>query len=229
MRIRGMRKFFRDNGLSLILFTLFLLSLGFGQALTGWHEYNDTRREHGREEVTLGKYLQSAHFAEATMENWESEFLQMFTFVILTSLFVQRGSSESRDPDKKEESFDEDPRTKRHDPNAPWPVRTGNPLVLWLYSHSLCGTFFLLFLVSFWFHAVSGAKEFSEEELLHGGNPVSTIEYMGTSRFWFESFQNWQSEFLAVGCMVVFSIWLRQRGSPESKRVAAPHSSTGKG
>lgn len=223
-----MRRFFRDNGLTLVLVLLFLVSLFGGQAVSGWHEYNDERHDHRQEEVGFGKYLTSSHFMEATMENWESEFLQMYAFIVLTCCLVQRGSAESRDPDKESEEFDEDPAEKKNDPNAPWPVRHGGRVMLWLYSRSLSISFLALFLISFWLHAVSGAKEYSEEETLHGGAPVSTLEYMGTSRFWFESFQNWQSEFLAVACMVVFSIWLRQRGSPESKAVAAPHSSTGK-
>jgi len=223
-----MRKFIRDNSLTLVLVVLFLLSLFVGQAVTGWHEYNDEQREHQENSLSFAEYLRSPHFMEATMENWESEFLQMFAFVILTSFLYQRGSAESRDPDKSEEDSDEDPRKRRNDPRAPWPVRKGGEVVLWIYSHSLCLAFFLLFAISFWLHAVSGAKEYSNEQLQHGGEAVSTTAYLGTSRFWFESFQNWQSEFLAVGCMVILSIWLRQRGSPESKPVGAPHSETGK-
>jgi hypothetical protein len=223
-----MRRFLRDNGLSLVLFVLFIVSLFAGQAVTGWHESNDARQQHGQTEMPFGKYLTSSHFMEATMENWESEFLQMFAFVILTTCLFQRGSAESRDPDNPAEEIDEEPSHRRNDPDAPWPVRKAGRLGLWLYSHSLSLTFLGLFLVSFWFHAVAGAKEYSEDEALHGGKAVTTIEYLGTSRFWFESFQNWQSEFLAVGCMVVFSIWLREWRSPESKPVGAPHSDTGR-
>jgi hypothetical protein len=221
-----MKRFFRDNGLSLVLFGVFFVTLFIGQVLTGKSEYNEDRKEHGQEKIGLVSYLQSAHFMEATMENWESEFLQMAGFVILSGVLYQRGSAESKDPDKPAD-VDEDPALHRHDPNAPWPVRRGG-WILWIYAHSLSIAFLLLFGVSFILHAISGCREFSEDQVFHGEQPVSVLQFMITSRFWFQSFQNWQSEFLAIGAMVVLSIWLRQKGSPESKRVAAPHSDTGR-
>ena len=152
----------------------------------------------------------------------------MFGFVLLTAFLFQKGSAESKDPDEKEEeAVDRDPRKSRDKKDAPWPVRKGG-FVLKLYEYSLSLAFLLLFLVSFTLHAVSGAREYSESQREHGQyEEVTTLDYMGTSRFWFESFQNWQSEFLAVGAMVVLSIFLRQRGSPESKPVDTPHSETG--
>ena len=220
-----MKKFLRDNSLTLVLFGVFFLSLFVGQMLTGIREHNNEREDHGLPAMEISEYLTSAHFMEATMENWESEFLQMAGFVILSSFLIQRGSAESKDPDKSEET-DEDPRTKRNDPNAPWPVRRGG-WVLSLYSNSLSIAFLLLFAISFVLHAISGRYEYNEDQLLHGSDPVSLLEFLGTARFWFQSFQNWQSEFLAVGAIVVFSIFLRQRGSAESKPVHAPHHSTG--
>ncbi|HKR13260.1 MAG TPA: DUF6766 family protein [Pyrinomonadaceae bacterium] len=215
-----MRKILRNNGLTIVLvlcLTLFLV----GQIVAGMLDYNEDQRTHGQPEVGVISYLATPHFLEATTENWESEFLQMFAFAILTACLYQKGSAESRDPDKDEEP------TKRNKKDAPWPVRKGG-IVLKLYENSLSLIFLLLFLMSFTLHAISGAREYNQNQLEHGNTQqVSAIEYLGTSRFWFESFQNWQSEFLAVAAMVVFSIFLRQKGSPESKPVDAPHSQTG--
>jgi hypothetical protein len=123
---------------------------------------------------------------------------------------------------------DRDPRLAKDKRQAPWPVRKGG-IVLRLYEHSLSLAFLILFIICFFLHAAGGAREYNQDRIEHGSTEqVSTFQYISTSRFWFESFQNWQSEFLAVGLMVVFSIWLRQRGSPESKPVDAPHSQTGK-
>lgn len=220
-----MRKILRENGLSIVLGLAFFLFL-VAQAFTGMYEYNEDQQEHGQPAVDFADYLASSHFLEATMENWESEFLQMFAFVVLTACLFQKGSAESKDPDA-EEPVDRDPRKSRKKKNAPWPVRKGG-FVLTLYEYSLSLAFLLLFLLSFTLHAVGGAKEYNQEQREHGSSEVvSTLGYMGTSRFWFESFQNWQSEFLAVGAMVVLSIFLRQRGSPESKPVDSPHSETG--
>ena len=220
-----MRRFLRDNGLSLVLFCFFFLTFIVGQTLAGHREYNSEQEDHGRPPVAYGEYLRSSHFLEATMENWESEFLQMFLYVVLTAFLYQKGSSESKDPEGTNE-VDRDPRKSRNKKDAPWPVRRGG-MILKLYENSLSLAFLLLFLVSFLLHAVGGAGEYNDEQVQHGGMPVSVGGYMLTSRFWFESFQNWQSEFLAIWSMVVFSIWLRQRSSPESKPVDAPHSETG--
>jgi len=223
------RKWIRSNSLGVVAILLFLFAF-VGQVLAGRAEYNQEQQEHGEPPVTLTEYFGTGHFGEATFENWESEFLQMAVFIFLTSFLVQRGSAESRKPEDEEgageEPIDEDPRRHRDDPDAPWPVRYGG-VALALYRYSLSIAFFLLFLVAFWGHAATGAAEYSEQQSAHGGSPVSTLAYMGTPRFWFESFQNWQSEFLAVFSIAVFSIWLRQQGSPESKPVHAPHAQTG--
>jgi hypothetical protein len=220
-----MRKILRENGLSIVLFVLLLLFL-VGQAVAGMFEYNNDQQQHGQPTVDFASYLATPHFVEATTENWESEFLQMFAFVVLTACLFQKGSAESKDPEA-EEPVDRDPRKTRHKKNAPWPVRKGG-LILTLYEFSLSLAFLLLFLVSFTLHAAAGAKEYNQSQREHGSREeISTLQYLGTSRFWFESLQNWQSEFLAVGAMVVFSIYLRQRGSPESKPVDSPHSETG--
>jgi len=221
---RGVRSLWKENGLSIALFGFFLLFLA-GQSYAGMLEYNQELEEHGRRAVGYVQYLGTGHFVEAVFENWESEFLQMAAFVVFTVFLYQKGSAESKKPDE-EEPVDADPREKQDDPNAPWPVRRGG-FVLKLYENSLCLALLALFAISFILHAAGGARVYSEEQVLHGEEPVSLLEYLGTSRFWFESLQNWQSEFLAVFAIVVLSVFLRQRGSPESKPVAAPHSQTG--
>ena len=220
------RQFLRDNGLSVALLSLFL-AFWVGQAFTGYRQFNEEQRTHGEQPLGFASYLSSSHFWEATSENWESEFLQIFSYVVLTAILVQRGSAESKDPDKPEPS-DRDPRTAKIGPPTPWPVRRGG-LILSLYEHSLSIAFLVLFLISISIHAVAGAAEYSAERLAHGQATLSTLQYVVTSRFWFESFQNWQSEFMSIAAMVVFSIFLRQRGSPESKPVDSPHRKTGTG
>lgn len=214
-----MKKFLRRNGLSVVVIALFLVTYLGGQILTGWHVHNDEREEHHEAPLGLGDYLTSAHFWEATAENWESEFLQMFVYVYITAFLFQKGSAESNDPDKPEEK-------RNVSPASPWPVRKGG---LWLkvYAHSLSLAFAVLFLISFWVHACSSVRLENEERARLGLGAISLSEHLGGSRFWFESFQNWQSEFLAIGSMILLSIFLREKGSPESKPVEAPHGETG--
>ena len=214
----------RNNGLSIVLTVLFLLTLG-GQAVAGFLNENAERRDHAEPELTFGDYLGSPEMLEATAENWESEFFQMGIYVMLTVFLFQKGSVESKDPDKKKEEVDRDPDPNR--PGAPWPVKRGG-FVLALYKKSLSIAFILLFAASFFAHAAGGAGVYNATNEEHGDpDRVTAFGYMKTSRFWFESLQNWQSEFLAVLSIVVLSIWLRQQGSPESKPVDAPHSETG--
>ena len=217
-------RFVHENSLSLTLLLFFLLVV-FGQIWTGWSVLNEELAEHGRAPLGLASYLTSGHFLEALFENWESEFLQMGLFVVLTIGLRQKGSSESK-PLEGEDSSDEDPRSHRHDPDAPWPVRRGGAW-LFVYQHSLSIALFALFIASIALHAIGGLREFNSERSLQGEGPVGLLHYLGSSTFWFQSFQNWQSEFLSVFAMIVLSIFLRQRGSPQSKRVAAPHAETG--
>jgi hypothetical protein len=214
----------RDRGLliaNLVLFAVFFL----GMLITGASVYSDDQVEHGHPATTFGQYLHSGNVVEATFENWESEFLQMGMYVVLTAYLFQRGSSESK-PVGEDAPQDKDPRDHANDPKAPWPVRRGG-LALIVYEHSLALLFLVLFLLSVWLHAAGGAVEYSDDQIDHGGAPVSTVQYLGTSQFWFESFQNWQSEFLAVAVIVWASVYLRYRGSSESKPVADPHRETG--
>jgi hypothetical protein len=223
-----MRRFLHDNALSLVAFSLFLLFL-VGEAAAGIRVYNDERQEHGRPEVGVWEYVRSGTFIESTTENWESEFLEMAFFVLLTAKLRQKGSPESKKIEGEEE-VDEDPRDARRSPKkraeAPWPVRRGG-LVLTVYEHSLSLALGLLFLGSFTLHAIGGAGDYNEEQLAHGGTAISTLAFLGTPQFWYQSLQNWQSEFLGVGALFVLTIWLREKGSPQSKPVAAPHSETG--
>lgn len=207
---------------NLLLFFGFLVGLAF----TGHANENAELTDHGQPAQTLTQYLGSSSFGEAVFENWESEFLQMFMYVLLTAYLVQKGSAESR-PLGKAAPQDEDPRDHRDDPQAPWPVRHGSAVVLKLYENSLAIAFGLAFLVTIWLHAATGAGAYSEEQELHGSPAVTTWQYLGTSQFWYESLQNWQSEFLAVAAIIGGSIYLRQRRSAQSKPVHAPHSETG--
>jgi len=222
-----MRQFFRNNGLSIVLFGLFFFSL-IGQYLTGITEYNNDQREHNQPTVGYVEYLGEGHFIEATFENWESEFLQMGMYVVLTIFLYQKGSSESKNPDTTNR-VDVIPEKDLLSKDAPASVKSGG-LALKIYQNSLGIVLFSLFFLSFALHAYGGSQVYNQEQAEHGETErVTAIEYVGTSRFWFESFQNWQSEFLSIGAMVVLSIYLRQKGSPESKPVDSPHSETGTG
>src|SRR3954467_15159810 len=218
-----MKHFLKYNGLSVVMLLLFVLSLG-AQIITGFTSHNDKIKDHHGKPFTLSEYLISGHFIEATFENWESEFLQMGAFVLLSVFLYQKGSTESKDPDKKEET-DKLPTPK---PDAPWPVKKGG-IILKLYQNSLSIAFFLLFLISFALHFYGSLKDYNDNQILMGLPVTKAADYFNNSEFWFESFENWQSEFLSVFCMVVLSIFLRQKGSPQSKPVDAPDSKTGGG
>lgn len=217
-----MKQFLRHNGLSITFFIFFLIAI-VGQLLTGLQEHNAEMQEEGGQQVTVSQYLSSGHFIQATFENWESEFLQMALFVVLTIFLYQKGSSESKDPDGEEE-VDNEPDPKKKD--APWPVRRGG-IILSLYKHSLSIALILLFMLSFVAHWLGSLKDYNEEQTLKQLPTETAFQYLGNSRLWFESFQNWQSEFLSVFAIVLFSVWLRQKGSSQSKPVDAPHSETG--
>ncbi len=219
-----MRSFFKNNGLSIVLFLLFFFSF-VGQYFTGYEEYKDEQIKENQPYVSRIEYVGEGHFIEAVFENWESEFLQMGMYVVLTVFLFQKGSSESKTPGTTER-VDVIPEKELLDKNAPSPVKRGG-LALKLYQNSLSIVLFSLFALSLILHAYGGAKEYNSEQILHSEPTVTTLGYMKTSRFWFESFQNWQSEFLSIGAMVVLTIFLRQKGSPESKPVDSPHTDTG--
>lgn len=212
--------FFYRNGLSIVLIVLMITFLT-AQFFTGWKTENKELIEEGQTALSYGQYIQSGHFIETTFENWESEFLQMMLYVLLTVRLRQKGSSESKSLTEQEDVDKEPvPHIK-----APWPVKRGG---LWLkiYKHSLSLALAILFLLSFSLHFYGSLKDHNSEEVIKGRPPISAVEYLAESRFWFESFQNWQSEFLAVAALVLLSIWLREKGSPESKPVDMAHNET---
>ena len=209
--------FLKRNGLLLVFLTLTLLALA-GQSYTGWQVNNEERIEKGFPAYDFQQYLLSGHFLQSTFENWESEFLQMGLYVVMTVFLFQQGSAESKSLDNPEEVD----RTPQAHKDAPWPVKQGG-LLLKIYQNSLSLVFAILFFVSFLMHAYGTMLQINEEEK----KSLGLLEVMTEGRFWFESFQNWQSEFLSVAAIVFFSIYLRQKGSPESKPVDAPHDETG--
>jgi hypothetical protein len=220
-----MRRFLRDHSLSILTLSAFLVIWLGGQAWAGHRAFNEEQRAHGEPTLSLPAYLTRAEFGEATFENWESEFLQMGVYVLLTAWLVQKGSAESKPPEG-DPTVEGDPRGHRTDPGAPWPVRRGG-WVLRVYETSLSVALFSLFVLAFVGHLLTGARAFNSEQVAHGEPTVSPWGFLFRSEFWFQSLQNWQSEFLAVGSLVVLSVFLRQRGSPESKPVHAPHTQTG--
>ena len=226
MKNRTQPSFLYRNGLSLVLLAAMLI-FWIAQAYTGWQDHNEELAECGRSGLTLTGYLSSGHFASATFENWESEFLQMSMYVLLTIGLRQKGSAESKKP-KGEEGADEEEvdREPQARADAPWPVRRGG-IWLKLYSNSLSIAFALLFLLSFWLHFAGSLRDRNDEELAKDKPLTTASEYLTDNHLWFESFQNWQSEFLAVASIVLLTVWLRQKGSPESKPVDAPNGQTG--
>jgi hypothetical protein len=225
MTASAVAEWLRDRSLTLTMLTLFAVCT-VGQVAAGWLEYNDTLLAHGGSAVPLGAYVRQGHLWEALFENWESEFLQMSAFVVLSAYLYQVGSPESRRP-RAHELVDADPRAFRDLPDVPWAVRRGG-WILRLYEYSLGGVLFLLFLLSFVGHAIGGWADHNADQRLHGEPAIALIGYATSSRFWFESLQNWQSEFLSVAAMIWLAVYLRQRGSPESKPVHAPHAETGR-
>lgn len=196
----------------MVLVTLFLMSWA-GQFWTGLLSHNEDLTRHRARPVSALEYLSSGHFLESTFENWESEFLQMAVFVWLTAKLYQRGSAESSPlPDE---------RPKKRNP--PKRYFKDAPLVRALYENSLSLALLSLFFISFIGHLYGGWKEENLKRALTQDAPVSLNEFVISSDFWFQSFQNWQSEFLSIGVVVVLTIFLRQKGSAQSKEVDDPH------
>lgn len=214
----------RNNGLTIALMALFLTSI-IGQWIAGWHVANADAARHGQPLMTIWSYAVSPEFLSSVFENWESEFLQMSAYVVLTAMLFQRGSAESKDPDETDPR-DENLAAEALEPGAPSPLRWG-PIWRALYARSLGIALGLLFLISFVVHWTQSARVAAQEAMEHGEAAPTVLGYLLDSQLWFESFQNWQSEFLSTAVLVVLSIFLRQRESPESKPVAAPHAQTG--
>lgn len=217
-----MKKMIYHNGLSIVFLLLFALTL-LGQMYFGYQQYNKDVSGMGGHTVTMSQYLTTGHFIESTFENWESEFLQMALFVWLTIFLRQKGSSESKNCEGPEE-VDREPDPNRK--GAPWPVRKGG-IYLSIYKHSLTLVLIALFVLSFVLHFCGSLSDENLHHILKGEPQENAFDYFTDSRFWFESFQNWQSEFLSVFAIIGLSIYLRQKGSPQSKPVDAPHMETG--
>ena len=214
----------RDNGLTIVLMLLFAISI-LGQWLAGWQVANRDAIRHGAPLLHPLDYAASPEFIAAVFENWESEFLQMATYVVLTALLYQRGSAESKDPDR---------RQRRDADLAGLAGKPGTPAILawgaiWraIYARSLGIALTLLFFGSFIVHWTQSARVAAGTATAHGEVPPTTLDYLFSAQLWFESLQNWQSEFLSTAVLIVLSIFLRQRESPESKAAAAPHGQTG--
>lgn len=218
-----MRRIWRDNGLTIVLLALFAVSL-IGHWLAGWRFENEELARQGQMAISLGEYALAPQFLSTVFENWESEFLQMSAYVVLTAFLFQKGSAESKDPDDPPRDADLAAQSKK--PGAP-AILKASAAMRWLYAHSLGTALLILFITSFALHWKFSAQEAAEEALRNGEPALSAIQYLGSAQLWFESFQNWQSEFLSTAILVVLSIFLRQRESPESKPVAAPHARTG--
>lgn len=219
------RSFVRDNGLSLAFGAMLLLTL-LGQALFGVVGYNDAARTAGLQEISFWRYVTSSSFAVDIAENWQSEYLQFTLFILLTIWLVQRGSSESKKPGDEGRESDEEQLVGEHaKPDFPaWAKADG-----WrrtVFSHSLLIVMTLIFVLSWSAQAVAGRVANNEERMRDQLDPMSLWAYLGSPDFWGRTLQNWQSELLAVGSMTVFAIYLRERGSPESKQVGTPNAET---
>jgi hypothetical protein len=220
---RSIRTVMRFNGLALVAFGAFVI-FAVAQSVFGWQVRNDELVEAGRAAQGYWHYLSTGHFGEAIFENWESEFLQMGSYVLLTAYLVQRGSPESKPLDQTDRP-DDYPDSATADSPA-LSRRHGLPQVI--YRNSLALALLGFFVLSFLGHLLSGTAEYNEQQALQSGAPpITALRYLASAQFWFQSMQNWQSEFLAVGALIVLSIVLRQHGSPQSKPVTAPHSQTG--
>ncbi len=221
-----MRRWLRDQSLSLFFLVLFLASL-VGQSYAGYLKYNDELSAHGDPLISWGRYVVSSEYGQAVMENWQSEFLQFLTFIAATIWLVQRGSNESKPVDEAGLESDQAQKVKGYaDESSPrWAKARG--LRLWLYSNSLLIVMGLGFLGSWFGSSVTAWTEFNAEQVDHQQPTLDWFDYVLGADFWERTLQNWQSEFLAVGVMATFTIYLRQRGSPESKPVGAPHEETG--
>jgi hypothetical protein len=216
----------RNNGLSLFFFAIFVAALA-GQAIAGNAEFNNEAIAHGSETKGFLSYVVSADFGQAMTENWQSEYLQFTLFIIATVWFVQKGSPESKKVDEVGLQSDEEQKVGEHaGEGAPkWARARG--FRLWLYSNSLLIVMLTIWLGSWLAQSLTGWRGYNEQALEHDESTLGWVQYLGSADFWESTLQNWQSEFLAVGSMAVLSIYLRQRGSPESKPVGAPHAATG--
>jgi hypothetical protein len=218
--------FVKENGLSLFFGAIFLATL-VGQALVGHSDYNHDQALHLSPTISLFRYVTSSAFGSAVMENWQSEYLQFTLYILGTVWLLQRGSSESKEMDRAGGESDDQQKVGRHArPDSPLWARVGGARTF-VYSNSLLFVMLAIWLGSWFAQSLTSHTNFNAEQLSHHGPTVSWVQYLGTSNFWQQTLQNWQSEFLAVGSMAILSVYLRQRGSPESKAVGDPDTATG--
>jgi hypothetical protein len=221
-----MRRFLRDNSMSIVFLALFLAALS-GQAIAGHADFNDTAVSHGDATISLGRYVLSSDFGSAVMENWQSEYLQFTLFILLTVWLLQRGSPESKELDKAGRESDQSQKVGTHaQHNSPrWAKVAG--IRRTIYENSLVLVMTTIWLGTWLAQSITGAAQYNADQLDHQQDPVSWAHYITSASFWENTLENWQSEFLAVGSMAILAVYLRQRGSPESKPVGTPHSATG--
>jgi uncharacterized protein DUF6766 len=221
-----MTKFLRFNSLSLFFLAIFVVTI-VAQSFAGLHDYNEEQAAHGDEEVSWSRYVRTSHFGVAVLENWQSEWLQFFLFVLATVWLLQQGSPESKALNQAGLESDAEQKIGRHaDRRSPGWAKAGD----WrtrIYENSLFLAFAVIFLLSWFAQSVTGWTDYNNEQQAHDEATVTWGTYISRPDFWERTLQNWQSEFLAVGTMAVFSIYLRQRGSPESKPVGSAHDETG--
>jgi hypothetical protein len=221
-----MRTFLRDNCLSLVFFVFFLGAL-IGQSAAGWLDFNEEARIHDSSTYSYGRYVLSSAFGQAMLENWQSEYLQFVVFILATVWFIQRGSNESKRPGEEGRESDEKQLVGSHaQQRSPrWAKADGWRTAI--YSNSLLIVMATLFFGSWFGQSLTGWRAYASQQEEHGQTAPSWSGYLTRADFWEATLENWQSEFLAVGSMAAFTIYLRQRGSPESKPVGAPHDQTG--
>jgi hypothetical protein len=221
-----MRRFLKENGLSIVFLALFLAAL-VGQAIAGHADFNQEQLRHGDPEISLARYVASSAFGLAVMENWQSEYLQFTLFTLATVWLLQRGSPESKELDKAGIESDEAQRVGPYaQQNSPrWAKAEG--IRRFLYENSLLLVMGTIWLGTWFAQSVTGVAQYNSERLDHQMDGISWWQYLTTADFWEKTLQNWQSEFLAVGSMAILAVYLRQRGSAESKPVGAPHTATG--
>ncbi|MDR7185482.1 hypothetical protein J2X85_002516 [Microbacterium trichothecenolyticum] len=217
-----MRRALRDNGLSLAFFAIFVLAL-VGQSLAGWSFNNEELQQHGQTMIGYLAFVSSSAFLVDVAENWQSEFLQFSLFIFGTIWLIQRGSPESKIPGDEGVGTDEDQYVGEHARrDSPLWARVGGAR-RWIYSNSLLLVMTTIFMLSWLAQSLGGVVVANDENAEHGLPAITWAEYVVSPEFWNRTLQNWQSEFLAVGAMVAFAIYLRQRGSSESKPVGMPH------
>ena len=225
--MNGHRSFLRDNGLSIGFGLLFLAALA-GQAVAGHSVFNNDQAVHGGGEISIWRYLASSEFTAAVTENWQSEYLQFTLYILGTVWLLQRGSPESKEPGKQGGESDREQKVGEHaDQDSPRWARIGG-LRTKIYSNSLLLVMGGIWMASWVAQSITGRSQYNADLLSHREDPVSWLGYVGSADFWERTLENWQSEFLAVGSMSILAVYLRQRGSPESKPVGSPHDATGK-